>query len=336
MSKYKLPLISVIIPVYNTEKYLKDCVNSVLNQTYKNLEIILVDDGSTDSCPQICDEYNKKDKRIIVMHKINGGLSDARNQGIEVAKGEYIAFIDSDDYISTVFIEELHNACELNAVDISCCNFYRKYRNNHTAAHKPTANKKFTNIEAVKDIFLANSLCEVMTWNKLYRISLFKQSNIRFPVGKLHEDVYTTYKLFYLANGIIYINEPLYFYLQRPDSIMGRKFNNKRLDALGALDETKTYIIYHNLNLLAEYQSYILLVTLGLVTDYTQSGVKDKQVERQLQNRLSSVRLRGNSFITYKHKMMCILARIGFKPYGLLRRLYEIKFNYMIGKLGKI
>lgn len=116
-------LISVIVPVYNVEKYSERCIESIINQTYKNLEIILVDDGSPDTCPMICDEYAKKDDRIVVIHKENGGLSDARNAGIEIAKGEYFAFIDSDDYISEEFLSKLYMSLKSNSAFMSICNF---------------------------------------------------------------------------------------------------------------------------------------------------------------------------------------------------------------------
>ena len=116
-------LVSIIVPIYNVEKYIKECIDSIINQTYKNLEIILVDDGSPDCCPKICDEYSKKDKRIKVIHKENGGLSSARNAGLDVAKGEYVSFIDSDDVVDEKFIETLYNLCIENNCDISECNF---------------------------------------------------------------------------------------------------------------------------------------------------------------------------------------------------------------------
>lgn len=122
MEKQKQTLVSIIIPIYKVEQYLIDCIQSVCSQTYKNIEIILVDDGSPDNCGKICDDYAKMDKRISVIHKENGGLSDARNKGIDIARGDYITFVDSDDYVETTFIEDLYNAIEKTNSDISICN----------------------------------------------------------------------------------------------------------------------------------------------------------------------------------------------------------------------
>lgn len=214
-------LISVIIPIYNVEKYLKKCIDSIINQTYKNLEIILVDDGSPDNCGKICDEYAKKDQRIRVIHKKNGGLSDARNAGIDIAKGKYIGFVDSDDYIETDMYEYLYNILIENSSDISICDYEYYYEKNNTIgkSNNVKMNETVDKKEALRRL-MGNSIGNY-AWNKLYKRDLF--NNVRYPVGRKMEDCGTTYKLFYLSNKITIGNERKYYYLQRDDSILHKK-----------------------------------------------------------------------------------------------------------------
>lgn len=223
-------LISVIVPVYNVENYLSRCVDSIINQTYSNLEIILVDDGSTDSSGIICDEYKKKDKRIIVIHQENGGLSQARNSGMKVMKGKYVTFVDSDDYISPDYIKYLFNLIVRYKADISIC-LYRNFYEDGTLERKKK-NKRisiglFSGQEAAVDLcyqkHIPNSAC-----GKLYNSELFH--NIVYPVGKLYEDLGTTYKLFLLSNKVVFSPIEKYYYFQRQDSIMHFKFSKKNMD----------------------------------------------------------------------------------------------------------
>ena len=163
-----MPLISVIVPIYNVEKYLDRCVDSIINQTYKNLEIILVDDGSPDNCPQMCDDYAKKDSRIKVVHKENGGLSDARNVGMEVATGEYVSFIDSDDYISLDFYETLLETIVDNDSDIVECGVVKFYEDN--SFDKYSDDLKVTNYDTVDGLegLINENPFKQHVWNKLY------------------------------------------------------------------------------------------------------------------------------------------------------------------------
>lgn len=322
----KTALVSIVVPIYKVEKYLARCVNSLTSQTYKNIEIILVDDGSPDNCPKMCDEYAKNDKRIKVIHKKNGGLSDARNVGLGLSRGEYIAFVDSDDYVSTNFIEVLLDTCYKNGADISCCNFYRVSNGRDTTAQKHMSSKNFTNVEAIRDIFLANSLCEIMTWNKLYRTSLFKDNDIKFPVGKVHEDNFTTYKLLYYANKIIFVNQPLYYYLQRDDSIMGQTFNKNRLAVLDMFSEAEAFFKYHKLDLHQELQSSQLLAILALYNDFLLNDTHDKATRYILNSELKKLRpVIWNSLISKKHKLLYILICINKHAYKNLRKFYTTK-----------
>lgn len=214
--------ISVIVPIYNVEKYLSRCVNSILNSNYKNLEIILVDDGSTDSCGCICDEYKKKDNRIRVIHKKNGGLSDARNKGIDMATGDYISFVDSDDAIDNDMFDYLLKILLENQCDISVCNYITFSTMELPRSSQKNSNrnlKVYTNEKAL-DILLDGKISHSdYAWNKLYKRDLFK--NIRYPVGRKMEDIGTTYKLYYIAKKIVIGDAIKYYYYQRNNSILG-------------------------------------------------------------------------------------------------------------------
>ena len=220
-------LISIIIPVYNVEKYLDRCLESVINQTYKNLEIILVDDGSTDKSSSMCDEWKKKDKRIKVFHKENGGLSSARNTGLKKLKGDYFYFLDSDDTIDYDCIERMYNEALSNKCDI----VISPYINVHHGEEKPyfkTIDSKVLSVEdALKEMLLSN-IYNVSSCGKLFKNSVLK--NIEFPLGKLCEDNGTTYKFILNASKVYYINVPFYKYYINPNSIMTGKFNFKKYD----------------------------------------------------------------------------------------------------------
>lgn len=224
------PKISVIIPIYKVEKYLHRCIDSVVNQTYKNLEIILVDDGSPDKCPKICDEYADKDSRIKVIHKSNGGLSDARNVGITSATGNYISFIDSDDYIAKDFFSTLFETMYSQNSDIVECSVVKFYENNHFDAYNDDFSINTYVTQDALSALIAESQFRQHVWNKLYKSSLI--SGISFEVGKLNEDEFWTYQIFARAKRVTKINKTMYYYFQRESSIMGNTYNLRRLDAL--------------------------------------------------------------------------------------------------------
>lgn len=215
------PLISIIIPIYKVEPYLRRCLDSIVNQTYTNLEIILVDDGSPDGCPAICDEYATKDKRIIVIHKENGGLSDARNAGLDICKGKYISFVDSDDWVADCYIEILFDSIKKYNADISVCKFKKTaYSINLRTDKIESSFQVLSSLEAVKKLWTPDSPYFGTAWAKLYKKKLW--NDIRFPIGQIHEDDYTLYKILFNAINTVFLETSLYFYFQRNDSIMAR------------------------------------------------------------------------------------------------------------------
>lgn len=236
-------LISVVVPIYNVEKFLPTCIESVVRQSYRNLELILVDDGSPDSCPSICEKYKQMDSRIKVIHKKNGGLSDARNEGLKIAKGKWVTFIDSDDYVGTDFLKELYKAAVLNKADISICD-YSTVVDNNGLEKRSSSVLELSNIECLESIYHPKIHgMEFVAWGKLYSARLFKKNNIEYPVGKIHEDIFTTYKLIYAASKIAFSNYIGYFYRIRKDSIMTSRFNLKRLAILDAREEACDFFL---------------------------------------------------------------------------------------------
>lgn len=236
-------LISIIVPVYMTEQYLKKCIESICSQTYNNIEIILVDDGSYDRCGEICDKYKEKDARIKVIHKENGGLSSARNAGIDAATGEYIAFVDSDDSISSVFIETLYCLCKKYDCLISQCDFL--FVDEDSICLDRQLNCKEEVITGKEAIYRCckqpDAVKYNVAWNKLYKKELFQ--NIRYPEGKIHEDEYTSWKIFSITEKVAISNGYLYWYLQRKNSIVSEKYNIKRLDRLEAYQIRLDYLL---------------------------------------------------------------------------------------------
>lgn len=238
-------LLSVIIPIYNVQSYLKRCVDSVINQTHQNLEIILVDDGSPDRCGQICDDYEKTDSRIKVIHKKNGGLSDARNAGLEVATGEWISFIDSDDWIEpTMYTELLDNAHKYGA-EISVGGVNDEiYGNGTTQIVKSTFNGK-KEVECLEPVeaMRKHLVGSWAAWDKIYRRELFE--GIRFPVGEINEDELIMLLLLERCSKIVYTNEVYYHYIRRAYSITTSSFSAAKLAWPRHCEDNLTWVKVH-------------------------------------------------------------------------------------------
>ena len=225
-------LVSVIVPVYKVEPYLDRCVASILAQTYPNLEVILVDDGSPDNCPALCDAWAQRDARIRVIHKKNGGLSDARNVGLDAASGAYISFVDSDDYIDRRMIETLYQDLAAFDADVACCNYdfcdeQSQIIKEHAAAVTATA---VYDSAAALDRMLLEEYYKCYAWNKLYKRELFQQ--IRYPEGRLFQDIPTPYLIFRHVNRVSLNPASLYHYRIRAGSITAGKFQQKTYDMM--------------------------------------------------------------------------------------------------------
>ncbi len=234
------PLVSVVVPVYDVEKYIDRCIVSIVEQTYENLEIILVDDGTPDNSGIICDEWAKKDNRIVVYHKQNGGLSDARNFGTAKAKGEFVTYIDSDDYVLPEYVEHLYNNLVKHNADISCCDFENVYSEERKLDFDK--NKEMNTISktsgrnACRDLLASkNGFFYVIAPCKLYKKNILEQ--YKYPVGRYHEDEATTYKYLYSSETVVSSDKKLYAYFQNQTSITHNKSNKRREDSVWALTE---------------------------------------------------------------------------------------------------
>lgn len=226
------PLVSIIIPVYKVEAYLDHCVQSVVDQTWRNLEIILVDDGSPDTCGRMCDGWAEQDTRIKVIHKENGGLSDARNAGLAIAGGELIAFLDSDDFLDPEFIGMLYRHLTDRGADVAeCATRLVDEAGNLLGCRGVTENRTVDKMEALRRLVLEDGVYQTV-WNKLYRREVLE--GILFEKGKYNEDDFWTYQVFDRMGKLALVSRPMYHYLQRGSSIMGNGYSLKRLDGLQA------------------------------------------------------------------------------------------------------
>ena len=275
-------MISVIIPVYNVEKYLEKCINSVLSQTYRDLEIILVDDESTDKSGEICDKYKSIDNRIKVIHKKNGGLSDARNCGLDIANGEYIAFLDSDDWINKDLYKILYETLIKYNADMSICKFKKVYNEDEKLNFESSKLISYTNIDALKELYEQNSTQMIVAWNKLYKRNLFEKN--RYPYGKIHEDEFLTPILLNECKKIVYIDKELVYYRQRSGSIMNSKFNIKRLNYLEALELRIEY--YKNNRLFEVYDKEKKNLVNNIIAYYYLVKKSDLQNKQNIMNKL--------------------------------------------------
>lgn len=281
MLKNKI-LITIIVPVYNVEKYVSHCIESILRQTYDNLQILLVDDGSTDKSGLICDEYAEKDKRITVIHKTNRGLSDARNVGLDNAKGDYICFIDADDYVRETYVDDLLISALKHKADISVCLFEMGINDTFQNLYNNQFNETIlSNLEALNKLYDNElSVNMIVSWNKLYSKELFNK--IRFPISRIHEDEFITHQLLYNANRIVIINKYDYYYFQSPNSIIRSNFKLNRLDALTAFEERIKFFENKGLNGLKNKTyvkySYLIIQFICILDELCNREFEDKKI----------------------------------------------------------
>ena len=271
-----MPKLSIIVPVYKVEQYIHKCVDSILNQTFTDFELILVDDGSPDNCGKICDEYSQNDKRVRVIHKENGGLSDARNAGIDVASGQVIGFVDSDDWIERCMYEEMLSYMKENNLDIVCADTNQvKYGK---AKFKPrySKNKIWVKDEAICEIL--NGTLDNAAWNKIYKRSVI--GNVRYPKGRIYEDVATTYKFISNSEKVGYISKPYYNYLKRKGSIVASGFNSKsRYDCFLGYRERLNFAKKNNLGCVNDCELLALETALAVLTAFYAND-EDRSSER--------------------------------------------------------
>ncbi|MBO3757192.1 glycosyltransferase [Streptococcus suis] len=312
-------LLSVIIPVYQVEKYLKRCINSVLAQKFNSYEIILVDDGSTDSSPEICDEYSIKYPHISVIHKENGGLSDARNVGIKHAAGEYIFFLDSDDWISPTMFESLKEIISSKKHDI--IHFDLQFcKNEQSNCVKCELNEKeFSGIVAFQKMLECTDITSFST-DKLYRVSLFLENRIEFPVGAYYEDLGTIYKLFLVADSVYYTNQVYYYYFLGNEAAITRSWSEKKfLDMFrfySEMFEVSLQNQYINNRLARTYYSHGLVYILTKLYESQSYDLIAKEISQTLRDNKVPLRsLRG-----YYHYNKYLLYRL-----GLLKIVINIK-----------
>lgn len=314
------PLISVIVPVYRVEEYLERCVKSILSQTYKNLEVILVDDGSPDQCPAICDACAEKDARVKVIHQENKGLSGARNAGIDAASGEYLAFVDSDDYVSPHFIEELYQLLQDTGCAIGQCRF-SYVKGDGLVEEGDSAFCIYRGESLMEQLYgpEEKATCFVVAWNKLYRAELFKETGIRYPEGRIHEDEATTYRLFHEAKKLAFLDRALYGYYTENGGSITSVFSAKRLQWLTAHEERIAFFKKNGYEKLlpAAYRK----LCDACITFYFRctEQVKDaEELKKELRKRLETYRANGAAWIA----ALPLKTRMGYELFSMSPGLY--------------
>ena len=314
------PLISVIVPVYRVEEYLERCVKSILSQTYKNLEVILVDDGSPDQCPAICDACAEKDVRVKVIHQENKGLSGARNAGIDAASGEYLAFVDSDDYVNPHFIEELYQLLQDTGCAIGQCRF-SYVKGDGLVEEGDSAFCIYRGESLMEQLYgpEEKATCFVVAWNKLYRAELFKETGIRYPEGRIHEDEATTYRLFHEAKKLAFLDRALYGYYTENGGSITSVFSAKRLQWLTAHEERIAFFKKNGYEKLlpAAYRK----LCDACITFYFRctEQVKDaEELKKELRKRLETYRANGAAWIA----ALPLKTRMGYELFSMSPGLY--------------
>ncbi len=320
-----MDLISVIVPVYNVEAYLDKCISSIVNQTYRNLEIILVDDGSPDNCPAMCDAWKEKDSRIVVLHKENGGLSDARNAGMGAAHGEFISFIDGDDWIEPRFFEILQHELEAQNADVAAVQYRLCWEGD--ACERQSAYEHVTvyDRQTAMRLLIQNQIKQVV-WNKLYRSAQIR--DIPFEKGKVHEDEFWTYQVIGRIERFAAIDYIGYDYFQRAGSIMGAGYSPKRLDAVEAKTRRQAYLTEHMPELAPEGARDLLFTCLyhGQQVCKTLRGAEKKQAMQVLKTTSKGCTLLNRTVKTESksHKLWFFGARHCFAMTCRIRNAFGV------------
>lgn len=310
-------MISVIVPIYNIEKYIDKCISSIINQTYKDLEIILVDDGSSDKSGVICDEYADKDSRIKVLHKENGGLSDARNAGIDIACGEYIGFVDGDDFIHPQMYEFLLNGLVTNDADLILCK-HNVVNDQESVTLEKRKNYYVSCVvdnEKVAELPCSLDTDIIVAWNKLYKRELFR--NIRYEKGRLHEDQWIAPYLYCEAKKVIILNDKLYYYIKRANSITGNTIDFKRRkDIIESF--INSCLVYKNKSIWSAQRTMARHTCNYIMDSYLLA--KDKSEKKCLRQYFSKVMIDNGNVFSVKQVMyhvFNIFPQIGLLLKGL-------------------
>jgi glycosyltransferase involved in cell wall biosynthesis len=307
--------ISIIVPVYNVEKYLHKCINSILSQTLADFELILVDDGSKDSSGEICKEYAKKDSRIIVIHKENGGLSSARNAGIKIAKSDYLGFVDSDDWIDSNMYEYLYNGIIDNNADVALCRIFYQFENKTSYYY----NDKFSDENKVLDgdqllRFLLIKKIDGSCCTKLFKANIFE--NNCFLFGRTNEDFKFLYEVFPKMKKGIYINDVAYNYIIRNDSITSSINSSYIFDSYDNAKEMLDFIKIHKPDLIMEAESFYFMRIYGILRSLLKNNLiithNDKYKFLKLNLLKSLNKILSNKYISTKFKLLIVI--IAFFP----------------------
>lgn len=301
-------VISVIVPVYNVEKYIKACVDSIRRQSYKNLEIILVDDGSSDSSGRICDEYKLIDSRIVVVHQENRGLSGARNSGLEIAKGKYVSFVDSDDEVDPLMYESM--SCFISDCDVIECGVQRfvKEKEVYRVSSVPNTIKRLNKMEALENL-VCNPGMTASFCNKLFRINLFDE--LRFEEGIIHEDEHLIFRILDRIDNYGYINAEFYCYRTRANSIMTTQLSMKQLDAVYVWEDRYEYCKkkqYMELMLRTQAALYYECCNLYKKDFFRKDSKANKYLTDKIEKYQSE--LIHNPYVKVKHKIVLRLGRL--------------------------
>lgn len=317
--------ISIIVPVYNVDKYLDKCIKSILEQTFKDFELILVNDGSKDKSEEICEYYKEKDKRVKVINKENGGVSSARNAGLKIAEGKYVGFVDQDDWIDNIMYEKMYEVIMDTKSDIVICDFCKEYEGKIISKQKNKNIKNkveiFNNIQALEQLYKVK-YTYVVAWNKLYKRELF--NDIKYKEGVICEDEFIIHHLYFQSKRVVHIYEEMYHYFQRPGSIINSSYNIKRLDKIKALNQRIKFfknINQYNLMYKAEkdYWDSMIWSYFLVKNKITHS----KQALRDIKMEFYSVLidLLRNPLISWNNKIMIVIFGVNSTIYRKLTRL---------------
>lgn len=321
-----MDLISVIVPVYKVEKYLDRCVQSIVDQTYRNLEIILVDDGSPDNCPAMCDAWAEKDSRIKVIHKENGGGAQARNVGIDYAKGQLIGFVDSDDFIQPNMYQYLYQILMETNCDIAECSFFTTDSDNSFKAEHINETLLILNTEDALKEHIHDRICRQLVWNKLYRRKSI--DDIRMVEGKFIDDEFFTYRVLSQAGKVVVSNQKLYAYRQHPDSVMHKNFTISRLQAVDAKCQRLEFLKskFPNLVSVAKINLWYTCLYMGQMALLFMEKTERLHAFKILEDVMKQYPLSSDEMgsLSYKQKVWALLSNISFTSTCKLRNCLHI------------